>query len=87
MMNDDLSLANFPELAAFRILSDSIDVVAELLDELHPELVLGDEGEPEIQTLMMLLTACNTAIDAYHEMRVDQRLVEEASRQELEDLF
>lgn len=59
-----------PELAAISMLASSIDTVAELLDDLHPELGLGADGDPLVRTLMVRLDGCGAALHAYHQRRV-----------------
>lgn len=69
-----------PDLAAISMLASSIDVVAELLDDLHPELLQGAGGDLVVHTLMRRLTACSAALDAYHAMRVGDVVEAEACR-------
>lgn len=69
-----------PELAAISMLASSIDTVAELLNDLHPELALGAEGDPLVRVLMGRLDKCRAALQAYHQRRVEDVLRPQGSR-------
>lgn len=58
-----------PELVAMEVLESSIDVVADLLDELYPGIDLDQDADSTIRGLVVLLSRCRTALDDYYFLR------------------
>ena len=53
-----------PELAALTMLTQAVNVVAELLDDLHPEVLHG-RAHPTVPALHDALAECDRSIDAF----------------------
>ena len=62
-----------PELVALEVLESSIDLFADLLDQLYPDLQLGHDADDTIHNLVILLSKCRTALDDYYTLRTGGR--------------
>jgi len=62
-----------PELVAMEALESSIDVVADLLDDLYPGIDLDEDADSTIRGLVVLLSKCRAALDDYYFLRTSGR--------------
>ena len=62
-----------PELAALDASASTLDILAELLDDLHPELLSGKIGTvaPECTELQAAIAACVEAMSVYKMTRLE----------------